>query len=686
MKSFFTFALILLFHLCSATTYYISPNGNDQSGNGTAGNPWRSLYKATASVKTPGDIIHVNAGTYMETVRCMLAVGVSIEGEGLTSVIQSTFSEQFVAIIIATSPEGTDGNQHISNLKLDGNKRKTSWAIEIRGRKNVSIHDCTISDFEESGVYWGGRNDNDPAAPSIYATGNSFYNNILTNCAKYDGYGRGCLVIGGQQGMLIYNNTISQTGRAKGTNGWPIKYCNDGFLKGCKIYNNKITKEAYDGVTWDFAIELFNESGLEIYNNTITGSIDLNYQTKGEYPYSVYIHDNIIGPASLQPKVETGITMEFDTENAIIENNRLQNLAVPIYFTPRDGSVISDVTIKNNTCENIGVADGSHKGFAINFTSAGGDNHIINDFLVDSNKFIGSVQYPPYYGIGILGASAATNIRIRNNTIKNFSVAGIVANPAGVIDKLLIEKNILSGNGNNNKPLFTRGVPVNYTIKDNDLSGPSAGINIKQQIIRPFYYEVKSLTILEMVAAFSGILALLFCRKENIYFFPMAMIYSAIHLFLSFDQGYPGSGIVQAAFLMLCIYGWKIWSKRDRRKHRVTRVTSSAKREKLIQLAFFTTAFIGGFFIVNSFEYLFSPGTSRWAGIFAGAAGVAGMWSMTMKRTEGWYWWIIANIILIPLLFFRSQLFASSYHLLLLLMSAWGLYEWKTKRLIRRKI
>ncbi|HMK04987.1 MAG TPA: nicotinamide riboside transporter PnuC [Ferruginibacter sp.] len=685
MKFFSTLLLILVFQWGFASTYYISTKGDDRTGNGSTSNPWRTLYKATASVKTPGDIIHVTAGLYVETVRCMLAVGVSIEGEGTYSIIQSTLTEQFVAIIIATSPEGTDGNQHISHLKLDGNKRTTSWAIEIRGRKNVSIHDCTIADFEESGVFWGGRNDNDPSAPSIYATGNSFYNNILTNCAKYDGYGRGCLVIGGQQGMLVYNNTISQTGRAKGTNGWPIKYCNDGFLKGCKIYNNTITKEPYDGKTWDFAIELFNESGLEIYNNTIIGSIDLNYQTKGEYAYSVYIHDNIIGPTSLKPRVETGITLEFDTENAIIANNQLRNLTIPIYFTPRDGSVISDVLIKNNICEHIGVADGSHKGFAINFTSAGGDNHIISNFFVDSNKFIASTQYPPYYGIGILGASAASNIKIQNNTIRNFSVAAIVANPASVINGLLIEKNILSGNGNNNKPFFTRGTPANYTIRKNDISGPATGINIKQQIIRPFYYEVKSLTILEIIAAFAGILSLLFCRKENIYVFPMALLYSAIHLFLSFEQGYPGNGLVHGFFAILCIYGWLVWAKRDRRRHRITRITTSTKNEKLVQLALFAVTLIGGFFVLTYFEHLFSPGTIRWAAALAAAAGITGMWSMTRKRTEGWYWWIIAKSILIPLLFLKYQLFASSYHLLLLLMSVWGLYEWKTKRIIIRK-
>ena len=150
MKFISTLLLVLFLQSSYANTYYISPTGNDVSGNGTISNPWRSLYKATSTVKAAGDIIHVKAGNYIETVRCTLAPGVSIEGDGAdVSIIQSTLTEQFIAIIIATSPEGTNGNQHISNIKLDGNKRATSWAIEIRGRSNFSIHDCIITDFEE---------------------------------------------------------------------------------------------------------------------------------------------------------------------------------------------------------------------------------------------------------------------------------------------------------------------------------------------------------------------------------------------------------------------------------------------------------------------------------------------------------------------------------------------------------
>jgi hypothetical protein len=62
MKLFSTLLLVMFFQFSMATTFYISPDGNDQTGNGSAGNPWKTLFKATSVVTNAGDIIHVNAG------------------------------------------------------------------------------------------------------------------------------------------------------------------------------------------------------------------------------------------------------------------------------------------------------------------------------------------------------------------------------------------------------------------------------------------------------------------------------------------------------------------------------------------------------------------------------------------------------------------------------------------------
>lgn len=246
MRSFFTLALLLFFYSSHAQTYYISATGSDAVGNGSPNSPWRTLYKAASVVKSPGSIIHVNAGTYTETEQVKLDAGVSIEGEGNSSVIKSALTADWKEILSLRSEEGTNGNQHISNLKFDGQNLSTFWCIYISGRSNVSIYDCTIADFKDRGVIFNGRNDDVAGAPGIYATGNKFYNNTVSNCAAYNTangiYGRGCLNIGGQDGMLIYNNNMVQNQRPNGYNGYLIKYQNDGYLKELKYSTTHLPK------------------------------------------------------------------------------------------------------------------------------------------------------------------------------------------------------------------------------------------------------------------------------------------------------------------------------------------------------------------------------------------------------------------------------------------------------------
>jgi hypothetical protein len=474
------FLFIFCFAFTSqATIYYISPTGNDATGNGTAGNPWKTLFKACSVVSTPGDIIHVNAGVYTETATSILKEGISIEGvDSTSSIIKSTITTDYIPIIKANSvAEGTNGNQHISNLKFDGQNLATAWAIIISGRKNFSIHDCSFVDFRNRGVIFTGRVDNASIEPTTYASGNTFYNNIMNNCAEYAGSGFGCLCIGGQDGMLIHDNTISQTSRPEGQNGWPIKYHNEGYLKGCKIYNNvlnHIPQGNWLGISgWDFNIELFNESGLEIYGNTMTGSgIDCNYQTKGNYPYSVWIHDNIIKMTTLNTYSQFGITLEFGTENAIIENNTIDKHTSGIVFVPRNGNTVKNITIRKNLMSNIGIS--ANNGSMIFFGGEGNTNYF-DSINVYNNTMVGDAVIKNYFGIELPKPSAGyvKNINIKNNIITNTLSSCIVqANVPVVINNLGVTYNDFYNTGNNNNPLWNGSIPTNYTYSNTLHSNP----------------------------------------------------------------------------------------------------------------------------------------------------------------------------------------------------------------------
>ncbi len=456
----------------AARIYYISPTGNDATGTGTAGTPWRSLYKATSTVTTTGDTIYIQNGTYTETAQCMLRPGINLLGAGPSAIIRSTLSAQFVEILnVRSATEGANGNQFIASLTFDGQNRTTSWAIAVFARSNVSIRNCTFLNFDESAVLFMGRTDfNVEVPPSVYATGNSFYNNTVTNCSKADAvYGRASLWCSGQQGTLIYNNTLTQNSRGAGQDGYLIKLIN--FTKGVKIYNNTITKSPYPysapGTNnfWDFAIEIGDISGCEIYNNTIQGCIDANRLTKGAYAYSMYIHNNIIGPSSLTANPEHGIIFEYGVETAIVDSNTFKYLSNVIEFSTRYQSAVNDIRISRNLMHHLGKLGGSTDPI-ITFITDGSNNYTSRNFYIWNNTMICDPAGPNYYGLSFSNAASIKNLRIENNIghgVNNI----IVANNASVIDSFYNRNNNWYNNGNSNNPWWVTGAPTNAVTLNN---------------------------------------------------------------------------------------------------------------------------------------------------------------------------------------------------------------------------
>ncbi|MCU0473449.1 MAG: T9SS type A sorting domain-containing protein [Bacteroidales bacterium] len=455
--------------LLKATTYYIDPNGDDITGTGAINSPFRSLFKACEVAIFLGDIIHVNSGIYNETKTSMLAVGVSIEGVGVTSVITSTtLSTEGYSILRLLSNEIADGNQSVSYLKFDGGALTAAGAIKIQKRNDVKIHNCTFVDFHYYAVAWDGDGGDEINPPTNYVTGSEFYNNSITNCAAYTSYAYGALYIGGQDGMLIHDNNISQKGRPSGKNGWPIKiWGNGGWARGLKIYNNTLFQDDY--TNWDFCIEGLHFYGLEIYNNTITGAIDLNYCSKGTYAFGAYIHHNILGHEMPIEKSGTAITLEFNQSDVIISNNRIRNVGVGIYYTPRTGNTVTNQIVSYNIFEDIGGNDNFYWG-AIRLW-ADTEDFILGSYEVYNNVFYSNPTQPVYYGVAIGGFTNGLTIKIINNIFLNFNARWLLLKSASNLNDLYVQNNMFHNNGNNNVLALT-GNPSNFINSGNIIDNP----------------------------------------------------------------------------------------------------------------------------------------------------------------------------------------------------------------------
>ena len=202
---------------------------------------------------------------------------------------------------------------------------------------------------------------------------------------------------------------------------------------------------------------------------------------------------------------------------------------------------------------------------------------------------------------------------------------------------------------------------------------------ILEEIIEAFLTGMRQTTWLEYIAVFAGIASVWFSRKEHILVYPVGLINTIIYIYLSFKFHLPGEASVNFYYTVMSIYGWYMWMKKDQQREPVLHVTWSDKKMWAYQLLFFVFAYCAIYFSLVYLKDHFFEGAIPLADAFASATAFTGMWLMTRKKVESWYWWIATNISSIPLYFVKGLVFTSVYYIVLLFMAVWGLVEWKER-------
>jgi nicotinamide mononucleotide transporter len=199
------------------------------------------------------------------------------------------------------------------------------------------------------------------------------------------------------------------------------------------------------------------------------------------------------------------------------------------------------------------------------------------------------------------------------------------------------------------------------------------------EIYQQFITGMYNTTWYEYVAVFAGIASVWYSRAENILVYPVGLINTIIYIYISFKGHLLGEATVNLYYTIMSISGWYMWAKKDQRKKIVLHITYSHTKDWLQQIAFFLFFYISIFAALTYFKTAFFEGVIPWADALASATAFTGMWLMTKKKVESWYWWIATNIASIPLYFVKHYVFTSVYYLVLLVFAFWGLAAWIKK-------
>jgi nicotinamide mononucleotide transporter len=199
------------------------------------------------------------------------------------------------------------------------------------------------------------------------------------------------------------------------------------------------------------------------------------------------------------------------------------------------------------------------------------------------------------------------------------------------------------------------------------------------EIWQQFVEGMKNTTWLEYIAVFAGIASVWFSRLENILVYPVGLINTIIYIYLSVKGDLYGEASVNFYYTVMSILGWYMWLRKDEKKKIILHVTNSDRKMWFNQLLFFLFFYVTIFVALNYLKQDFAQGAIPWADAFASATAFTGMWLMTKKKVESWYWWIATNIASIPLYFVKHYVFTSVYYLVLLVMAIFGLIEWRKR-------
>src|SRR6185369_7725252 len=123
---------------------------------------------------------------------------------------------------------------------------------------------------------------------------------------------------------------------------------------------------------------------------------------------------------------------------------------------------------------------------------------------------------------------------------------------------------------------------------------------------------MKNTTWLEYIAVFAGIASVWFSRIENILVYPVGLINTIIYIWLSVNGDLWGEASVNFYYTVMSIYGWILWTRKDKDKHPVVIVTEATSKEWMQHLSFFAAFYIALFFSLSFLKSTFAKNAIPW--------------------------------------------------------------------------
>ena len=179
---------------------------------------------------------------------------------------------------------------------------------------------------------------------------------------------------------------------------------------------------------------------------------------------------------------------------------------------------------------------------------------------------------------------------------------------------------------------------------------------------------------LEFLAFSFGIISVIYAKKENILVYPTGIICTVITVYLLYKAQYFGDMMMNIYYSLMSIYGWWNWSRIENDKY-LLKITRFSKNDLgLTVFLFLLTVTIT--YAVYTFN-LTEIKIPNYIDMFTSGIFFTAMWLMANKKLESWIFWIIGDIITVPLYAYRGLGMLSLQYIIFTILAIQGYLEWK---------
>jgi nicotinamide mononucleotide transporter len=214
-------------------------------------------------------------------------------------------------------------------------------------------------------------------------------------------------------------------------------------------------------------------------------------------------------------------------------------------------------------------------------------------------------------------------------------------------------------------------------------------MNLYDLFVKPYENYDALQIMLEASGAIFGTLSVYFSIRKNIWVYPTGIVSTLIYVYILFNFGLLGDCLINVYYSVMSIYGWILWAKNSE-DHVHVDVTWATRKEWfyagilfILSMALVTLIYYYKPYIDNQFSMegtslgLYHLDWANWMDVGTTSIFLVGMWLMAKQRIENWIFWIIGDLICIPMMIFKGLGITSVQYLVFTIMAILGYLNWK---------